>query len=162
MLISANATETEKIDALDSGADDYLTKPLAFGEFLARLRVALRHGEARSSRRSGEIEIGELRIILTDRRVTIRGQPIALTPTDYKLLALLARNCGRVVPHQQLLNEAWGPNANNTHYLRVYMGRLRRKLDPDRAGACYIVTIARVGYSLRECVAAPLPRQTDS
>ena len=148
LVVTERAHEQDKINALDAGADDYLTRPLAAGEFLARVRVALRHGRARRGPHGGQLAIGELRMDLLSREVSLRGSRLALTPTDYKLLALLARNLGRVVAHQQLLHEAWGPNARDPHYLRVYMARLRRKLDPERRGVRYIVTEAGVGYRL--------------
>jgi two-component system KDP operon response regulator KdpE len=154
LIVTERADEQDKIAALDAGADDYVTKPLGSGEFLARVRVALRHGSARRGTLGGRVQLGELSIDLLSREVQLFGQRLALTPTDYKLLALLARNVGRVVPHEQLLHEAWGPNARDPHYLRVYMARLRRKLDPDRAGTRYIVTEAGIGYRL---LAAPKP-----
>jgi two-component system KDP operon response regulator KdpE len=112
------------------------------------VRVALRHGRARRAGRGGRIQIGELRIDLMSREVRLKDERLLLTPTDYKLLALLARNVGRVVPHEQLLHEGWGPNACDPHYLRVYMARLRRKLDPARTGERYILTEAGIGYRL--------------
>jgi len=148
VVVTANAAERDKVSALDAGADDYLLKPLTAGEFLARVRVALRHGRARRLPHGGRIEIDALSIDLVTREVTLAGARLSLTPTDYKLLALLARNLERVVPHRQLLQEAWGPNARDPHYLRVYMARLRRKLDPERLGMRYIVTEAGVGYRL--------------
>jgi two-component system KDP operon response regulator KdpE len=148
LVVSADGIEQDKVDALDAGADDYLTKPLAAREFLARVRLALRHGRARGGVSGKPIEVGELCIELERRAVTLRGQRLALTPTDYKLLALLARHLGRVVPHERLLHEAWGPNARDPHYLRVYMARLRRKLDPDRRGAQFILTEPGIGYRL--------------
>ncbi|HEX3776514.1 MAG TPA: response regulator transcription factor [Polyangiaceae bacterium] len=154
LVVTERADEQDKIAALDTGADDYVIKPLGPGEFLARVRVALRHGSARRGTPGGRVQLGELAIDLLSREVTLFGERLAFTPTDYKLLALLARNVGRVVPHEQLLHEAWGPNARDPHYLRVYMARLRRKLDPDRAGTRYIVTEAGVGYRL---LATPKP-----
>jgi two-component system KDP operon response regulator KdpE len=148
VVVTERADEQDKISALDAGADDYLTRPLGAGEFLARMRVALRHGRARRGPHGGQLAIRDLRIDLMKREVSLRGLRLALTPTDYKLLSLLARNVGRVVSHEQLLQEAWGPNAHDPHYLRVYMARLRRKLDPERAGTRYIVTEAGVGYRL--------------
>jgi two-component system, OmpR family, KDP operon response regulator KdpE len=148
LVLSARADEQDTVSALDAGADDYLVKPLSAGEFLARVRVALRHGRARRAPHVGPVRVSELEVDLLRREVYLRGQLLALTPTDYKLLSLLARNLGRVVPRQQLLHEAWGPNARDPHYLRVYMARLRRKLDPERAGTRYIVTEAGVGYRL--------------
>ena len=148
LVVTADSREREKVRALDAGADDYLTKPLAAGEFLARVRLALRHGDACRGSSGKLIEVGDLRIELVSREVTLCGLRLALTPTDYKLLALLARNQGRVVLHEQLLREAWGPNARDPHYLRVYMARLRRKLDPARVGLRFIVTEPGVGYRL--------------
>ena len=150
VVVTADDRERDKVRALDAGADDYLTKPLAAGEFLARVRLALRHGRARSGKRGKPIEVGALRIELEQREVTLGGQRLALTPTDYKLLSLLARNLGSVVPHARLLHEAWGPNARDPHYLRVYMARLRRKLDPGRQGVRFILTEPGVGYRLAE------------
>jgi two-component system KDP operon response regulator KdpE len=154
LVVTERAQERDKVSALDAGADDYLTKPIAAGEFLARVRVALRHGRVRRGPRGGRVQVDQLSIDLLRRDVSLRGVRLALTPTDYKLLALLARNVGRVVPHEQLLHEAWGPNVRDPHYLRVYMARLRRKLDPERAGVRYIVTEAGVGYRL---LSAPRP-----
>jgi two-component system, OmpR family, KDP operon response regulator KdpE len=148
LIVTERADERDKVSALDAGADDYLVKPLGAGEFLARVRVALRHGRARRGLHGGRVEVGDLVIDLPSREVSVRRVRLTLTPTDYKLLALLARNVGRVVPRQRLLHEAWGPNARDPHYLRVYMARLRRKLDPERAGVRYIVTEAGVGYRL--------------
>jgi two-component system, OmpR family, KDP operon response regulator KdpE len=148
LVVTAGADERDKVSSLDAGADDYLTKPIPQGEFLARIRVALRHGRARNNPPGGRVQVGELSLDLLAREVTLRGARLSLTPTDYKLLSLLARNQGRVVPHRRLLQEAWGPNARDPHYLRVYMARLRRKLDPERTGLQYIVTEAGVGYRL--------------
>jgi two-component system, OmpR family, KDP operon response regulator KdpE len=148
LVVTAGADERDKVSSLDAGADDYLTKPLTAGEFLARIRVALRHGRARGNPPGGRVRVGELNVDLLAREVTLQGTRLSLTPTDYKLLSLLARNQGRVVPHRRLLQEAWGPNARDPHYLRVYMARLRRKLDPERSGLQYIVTEAGVGYRL--------------
>src|SRR5450432_1404630 len=102
LVVTERAQEQDKISALDAGADDYLTRPLAAGEFLARVRVALRHGRARRGPHGGQLAIGELSMDLLSREVSLGGSRLALTPTDYKLLALLARNLGRVVAHQQL------------------------------------------------------------
>ena len=148
LVVTERASERDKVSALDAGADDYLLKPLAAGEFFARLRVALRHGKARRGPSDGQVLVGGLHVDLLSRQVSLHAVRLALTPTDYKLLALLARNVGRVVPHQKLLREGWGPNVRDPHYLRVYMARLRRKLDPERSGVRYIVTEAGVGYRL--------------
>ena len=148
LIVTECAEERDKVDSLDAGADDYLTKPVAAGEFLARVRVALRHGRARGRALGGRVRVGDLSLDLLAREVTLAGVRLALTPTDYKLLTLLARNQGRVVTHRQLLQEAWGPNARDPHYLRVYMARLRRKLDPQRSSVQFITTEAGIGYRL--------------
>ncbi|MES1173538.1 MAG: response regulator transcription factor [Myxococcales bacterium] len=154
VVVTAGRREEDKVLALDVGADDYLIKPLAPGEFLARIRVALRHGRARSPT-GAQVQLGDLRIDLVRREVTLRAGRLALTPTDYKLIALLARNLGRVVSHARLLHAGWGPNAHDPHYLRVYMARLRRKLDPDRSGSRFIVTEPGIGYRLSEQAGSP-------
>ena len=153
LVLSTSNQELDKVAALDAGADDYLTKPVAPGELLARLRVAQRHGRARRHSPGARICSGDLSIDLLTREVSLRGARLSLTPTDYKLLALLARNIGRVVPREQLLHEGWGPHARDPHYLRVYMARLRRKLDQRRSGVRYIATETGIGYRL-----LPMPR----
>jgi two-component system KDP operon response regulator KdpE len=148
LVVSAITNEADTVSALDAGADDFLAKPVVAGEFLARVRVALRHGRARACSSSDRIQIGDLSVNLLSREVTLGGAPLSLTRTDYKLLAFLARNRGRVVAHERLLLEGWGPNARDSHYLRVYMARLRRKFESRATGLRYIVTEARVGYRL--------------
>ena len=148
LVVAASALEQDKVSALDAGADDYVTKPVASGELLARVRVALRHGQAQRHSRGEHVRVGELHIDLVTRVVILGGRSLALTPTDYRLLALLARNVGRVVSREQLLQEGWGPHAHDLHYLRVYMARLRRKLDPERTAAQFISTEAGIGYRL--------------
>jgi two-component system KDP operon response regulator KdpE len=149
LVVTADSREENKVLALDAGADDYLTKPIAPGEFLARVRVALRHSRARGPS-GAQVALGDLHIDLVRREVTLGAGRLALTPTDYKLIALLARNVGRVVSHARLLHAGWGPNVHDPHYLRVYMARLRRKLDPDRSGLRFIVTEPGIGYRLTE------------
>ncbi|HET7226023.1 MAG TPA: response regulator [Candidatus Eisenbacteria bacterium] len=151
IVLSARGAERDKIAALDAGADDYLTKPFAVGELLARLRVAERH--ARADGRAGDtpVTIGELAIDPGRRRVTLAGAAIHLTPIEFKLLMVLARHPGRVVTHQQLLREVWGPaHTRETHYLRVHMGNLRQKLEPEPSRPRYLLTEPGVGYRLRE------------
>jgi len=151
IVISARGQEDDKIHALDSGADDYLTKPFGTGELLARIRVALRHSARTRQERSEPIlTVGELSVDLDKRSVHVAGKEVHLTPIEYKLLATLLKNAGKVLTHRQLLKEVWGPGyANNTQYLRVYMVQLRHKLERDAARPRYLVTEPGVGYRLR-------------
>jgi two-component system KDP operon response regulator KdpE len=150
IVLSARGQERDKIEALDAGADDYLTKPFGIGELLARLRVALRHA-ARGASASPVFESGDLRVDLATRRVFSRGEEVRLTRTEYKLLALLVQHAGKVLTHRQLLKDVWGPGAvGESHYLRVYMGQLRHKLEDDPARPRHLVTEIGVGYRLRE------------
>jgi len=151
IVISARGREQDKIAALDAGADDYLTKPFGIGELLARLRVALRH----ATRLAGAPEdpvltVGDLRVDLASRQVSVAGAEVHLTPIQYKLLAVLVRHAGKVLTHRQLLKEVWGPNAvEQTHYLRVYMTQLRHKLEREPARPRYFLTESGVGYRLK-------------
>ncbi len=150
IVLSARGQESDKIRALDAGADDYLTKPFGVGELLARMRVALRHA-ARVAAGVGEsaFETGELRVDLAARRVLVKGEEVRLTRTEYNLLATLAKHAGKVLTHRQLLREVWGPGATGqSHYLRVYMGQLRHKLEEDAARPRYLLTETGVGYRL--------------
>jgi two-component system KDP operon response regulator KdpE len=151
VVLSARGQERDKIDALDAGADDYVTKPFAVGELMARLRVALRHA-ARSGQESVEavLELGNLRIDRERRLVLRDGGEVRLTPIEYKLLAAFAENPGRVLTHEYLLRRVWGPGyARQTHYIRVYMAQLRHKLERDPARPRFLVTEPGVGYRLR-------------
>jgi two-component system KDP operon response regulator KdpE len=151
IVLSARGQESDKVTALDAGADDYLTKPFSVDELLARLRVALRHA-ARISQEPGEpmFALGDLRVDLARRQVYIAEQQVHLTPIEYKLLTTLVRYAGRVVTHRQLLQEGWGPgHTEASHYLRVYMGQLRHKLEADPARPRYLVTEPGVGYRLK-------------
>lgn len=151
IVLSARGQERAKIEALDKGADDYLTKPFGFPELLARMRVALRHA-ARSAQPTEErvFASGGLSIDLVDRRVKLGERDVHLTPIEFKLLAVLARHAGRVVTHKQLLSEVWGPQCTEeTHYLRVYMTHLRRKLELGPGEPRVFETEAGVGYRLR-------------
>jgi len=151
IVLSARGQESDKIDALDAGADDYLTKPFGAGELLARMRVALRHA-ARLTQDAVEpiFELGDLRVDLARRQVRRAGAEVHLTPIEYKLLVTLIKNAGKVITHRQLLREVWGPNAaNQNHYLRVYMAQLRQKLEADSARPRYLVTEPGVGYRLK-------------
>jgi two-component system, OmpR family, KDP operon response regulator KdpE len=151
IVVSARGREDDKIQALDAGADDYLTKPFGAGELLARMRVALRNA-ARAGAGAGEtvFRTGDLAVDLAARRVSVGGREVHLTRTQYKLLTTLVRNAGKVVTHRQLLREVWGPGAvEQSHYLRVYMGQLRHKLEKDPARPRYLETETGVGYRLR-------------
>jgi two-component system, OmpR family, KDP operon response regulator KdpE len=149
VVISVRGQEAEKIAALDGGADDYVTKPFGMGELLARLRAALRH------RLQAEVEeplfrSGALSVDLLRRVVSVEGREVKLTPKEYDLLRTLVTHAGKVVTHQYLLREVWGPGSlYETHYLRVYIGQLRQKIEPDPAQPRYILTEPGVGYRLR-------------
>lgn len=148
IVLSVREQESEKVIALDAGADDYLTKPFSTGELLARIRVALRHSV--SPQAEPVIEIGDLRIDLARRLVTRGGAEIPLTPTEYKLLSVLARHAGKVLTHKQLLREVWGPGyETETHLLRVNISNLRSKVELDPTRPRYIHTESGVGYRLR-------------
>ena len=154
IVLSARGQEHDKVAALDLGADDYLTKPFGVPELLARIRVALRH-TAVPSGASPEpfFEVDHLQVDLVRRRVLLEEREVHLTPTEYKLLAALVRNAGRVVTHRQLLHEVWGANyVSQTHYLRVYMAQLRHKLERDPARPRLITTEPGVGYRLLDDV----------
>ena len=137
------------MNALDAGADDYLTKPFGVNELLARLRVALRHAQATPA---GDpvLEAGPLRVDLARREVTVEGREVRLTPTEFKLLALLARHAGKVLTHRQILKDVWGPNATEAHWVRVHMAELRKKVELDPARPRLLVTEPGVGYRLRD------------
>ena len=152
IVVSARGKEQDKVAALDAGADDYLTKPFGVGELLARLRVALRH-RATVNQDTGDpiFQTGGLKIDLARREVTVDGALVHLTPNEFKLLTVLAKNSGRVLTHRQLLREVWGPGSGEeTHYLRVYMNQLRQKLERDPTRPRYLVTEAGVGYRLSD------------
>jgi two-component system KDP operon response regulator KdpE len=148
LVISARDREDEKIRALDAGADDFVEKPFALGELLARLRACLRRGLAAEG--AGEPWRGaDVEVDLTRRRVVVAGAEVALSPREFALLALLVRNAGRVVTHRQLLTAVWGPaHAEDVQYLRVYVGHLRTKL--GASGASLIRTEAGIGYRLAD------------
>jgi two-component system, OmpR family, KDP operon response regulator KdpE len=150
IVISARGKEQDKIAALDAGADDYLTKPFAVGELMARLRVALRHGAQPEAPAEPVFAVGDLRVDLARRQVFVADTEVHLTPTEYKLLALLVRHAGKVLTHRQLLKDVWGPNAvEHSHYVRVYVTQLRHKLERDATRPQYLITEPGVGYRLR-------------
>ena len=147
IVLSARIQERQKIDALDSGADDYITKPFGVGELLARVRVALRNAARPSSGR--ELALGCATVDLEKRTASKDGQQVHLTAIEFRLLACLAKHLGMVVTHRQLLQEVWGPtHVDDTHYLRVYMKQLRDKLEPDPVRPRYLLTETGVGYRL--------------
>jgi two-component system KDP operon response regulator KdpE len=150
IVLSARGQESDKIQALDAGADDYLTKPFSVGELLARMRVALRHAEqVRDGSEEPLFEVGDLRLDRVRRQVFIRGKELHLTPIEYRLLSMLATHAGRVLTHRQLLKEVWGPGrVDQPHYLRVYMAQLRAKIERDPARPEYLRTEPGVGYRL--------------
>jgi two-component system KDP operon response regulator KdpE len=148
IILSVREQEGDKIAALDAGADDYLTKPFGMGELMARMRVALR----RSAQTTEEpiYQIDELEVDLARRQVSVAGQDISLTPTEYDLLRVLAQHAGKVITHHQLLRMVWGDAyQTETHLLRVNMSNLRRKIEPDPARPRYILTEPGVGYRLK-------------
>jgi two-component system, OmpR family, KDP operon response regulator KdpE len=152
IVLSARGREDDKVVALDAGADDYLTKPFGVNELLARMRVALRHAHSADSGTEPQtLELGPITLDLARREVLRDGQPLHLTPIEYKLLVLLARNAGKVLTHQHILKEVWGPAyANHTHYVRVHMAELRKKVEPDAARPKLLLTEPGVGYRLRD------------
>jgi two-component system, OmpR family, KDP operon response regulator KdpE len=158
IVVSARGREEEKVAALDAGADDYLPKPFGTKELLARLRVALRHSRAAIAPESPVLEVGPLRMDLERREVTVEGRPVRLTPIEWRLLTLLARHAGRVLTHAQILREVWGPNAaSHSHYVRVYMAELRKKLEADPSRPRLLLTEPGVGYRLADTPEAAPP-----
>ena len=150
VVLSAHGTEARKVEALDAGADDFVTKPFGMAELEARLRVALRHGARRAvAQEAPGLEVGPLRIDLARRSVELRGTVVELTAREFDLLAFLARHAGKVVTHRMVLGKVWGPEAvDETHYLRVYANRLRRKLEDDPNHPALLRTSPGVGYQL--------------
>ena len=150
IVLSVRSAERDKIAALDAGADDFVNKPFAVGELLARLRVALRRSAGPSGAASAKnFQIGAIEVDFLKRKVTVAGSDVHLTRIEYKLLLVLIRNADRVVTHGQLLNEVWGPHhSDQIHYLRVYMVQLRRKLEADPARPRYLQTEPGLGYRL--------------
>jgi two-component system, OmpR family, KDP operon response regulator KdpE len=151
IVLSARGREEDKVKALDAGADDYLTKPFGVNELLARMRVALRHANAGPGAEP-VFEAGPLRVDLARREVTVEGKEVRLTPTEFRLLALLVRHAGRVLTHRQILKEVWGPAAAEVHYVRVHMAELRKKIEAEPARPRLLVTEPGVGYRLRDRV----------
>jgi two-component system KDP operon response regulator KdpE len=147
IVLSARDQEQEKIEALDVGADDYVTKPFSVGELMARMRVSIRRAAA--PEHEPVLQCGDLTIDLVQRRVSVGEREIKLTPTEYELLKILAQFRGRVVTHKQLLKAVWGNNYDDdTHYIRVYIGQLRRKIEADPTQPRYITTESGIGYRM--------------
>jgi len=146
IVLSARAEETDKIAALDAGADDYLSKPFGIGELQARLRVALRRHSA-TMPSDPVFTFSDIQVDLPARRILRGTQEIHLTPIEFRLLAVLLNNHGKVLTQRQLLNQVWGPNAvEHSHYLRIYMGHLRQKLEADPARPRHLLTETGIGY----------------
>ena len=148
VVLSARIHEKSKIEALDAGADDYVTKPFAMGELLARLRVAMRRA-VRPAAATNTLTLGDATIDLERRRATRGGDEVHLTPIEFRLVACLAKHLGLPVTHRQLLTEVWGPtHADDTHYLRIYMKQLRDKLEADPVRPRHFLTESGLGYRL--------------
>jgi len=151
IVVSAREQESEKIAALENGADDYLTKPFSPGELMARIRVALRHAQKIGANNSEIYESEGLKVDLAARLVCVDGEEVRLTPIEYKLLVLLVRHAGKVLTHGQLLKEVWGQHSlENTHYLRIHTQHLREKLKDDPLRPRFIVTEPGIGYRLKQ------------
>ncbi len=147
IILSVRESERDKVAALDKGADDYLTKPFGIDELLARIRVALRHSSQVQGNKSTVVNAGPIRIDLTQHNVTLDGNEVKLTATQYKLLAYLAANAGRVLTHEAILSHVWGPaDADHVEYLRVYMRQLRKKLEEDPEQPKYLLNEPGIGY----------------
>lgn len=149
IVLSARSDESDKIRALDCGADDYLSKPFGVGELLARVRSTLRRIRQPTNSKTGAFQFGDVKVDLQARVITKADQPVHLTPIEYRLLGVLIANAGRVVTNPQLLREVWGPShSESSHYLRVYMGHLRQKLEDNPAQPRFLLTETAVGYRL--------------
>ena len=148
IVITARDLEADKVRGLELGADDYITKPFSHKELMARIDAVLRrYRSANAQRRANVLTHGQLQIDYAQRRVSVGGRVVALTPIEYNLLYHLATNAGRVMPHETLLAKVWGAEyRNESHYLKVYVGRLRNKLEPEPQAPRYVLTVRGVGY----------------
>lgn len=150
IVLSARSTSAEKVEALDAGADDYVTKPFGMEELLARIRASVRRGSASATELVDTVTTDDFSVDFTAREVRRDGHDVRLTPTEWSLLEILIRHSGKLVPQKQLLTEVWGPGTEQqSHYLRVYMAQLRRKLEPDTAHPRYLITEPGAGYRFR-------------
>ncbi|MCI0710943.1 MAG: response regulator [Chloroflexi bacterium] len=156
IILSVRDADIDKVSALDSGADDYLTKPFSMEELMARIRVAQRH--ALPNHDEDKIfKVGSLEVDLSKRLVTVNGEPIKLSPTEYALLRLMIQHAGKVLTHHQILREVWGPEyVNETHYLRVYFAQLRQKIEVNPALPEIILTESGIGYRLADTISDQL------
>ena len=153
VVVSARGHEQEKVEALDLGADDYIVKPFGTSELMARIRTALRHSLAApdgSAPADDILTIGKLEIDFARRRVSLDGQRIHLTPIEYKILALLAQNAGKVLTHDAIIRDVWGSFTDESHALRVNMANIRRKIESNPGSPQYILTEIGVGYRMVE------------
>ena len=147
IVLSVKGEEPIKVEALDAGADDYITKPFSVNELLARVRAALRRATAKEEPDAPTIEVGDFRIDIPSRVVTVKAREVHLTPKEFDLLVFLAKHPGKVMTHRALLGAVWGPNSvEQPEYLRVFVGHLRKKLEPDDTSPHYIVTEPWIGY----------------
>ena len=147
IVLSVKGEETIKVEALDAGADDYITKPFSVNELLARVRAALRRASTPQQPETPVVEVGDFRIDIPGRTVQVKSREVRLTPKEFDLLVYLARHPGKVITHRALLGAVWGQNSiEQPEYLRVFVGHLRKKLEPEESGAHYIITEPWVGY----------------
>jgi len=151
IVLSARTDSSDKVEALDAGADDYVTKPFGMDEFLARLRAAVRRGSVSAETDEPVVETSTFTVDLANKKVTKGGTEVHLTPTEWGMLEMLVRNRGKLVGREELLKEVWGPAyAKETHYLRVYLAQLRRKLEADPSHPKHLLTEAGMGYRFQQ------------
>ena len=147
LILSARTIESDKIDVLDAGADDYLTKPFSVGELLARVRALLRRGSRLTATETAVVNFGEISVDMTRRLITRAGVPVHVTVIEYRLLVALIANAGKVITHRHLLRDVWGPShVESNHYLRIYVSHLRQKLEIDPTQPRHLLTEIGVGY----------------